>query len=64
MAIERLDHPPIGEAVRHIKGRFRFGKLGKRSTQAIVIRRKDTISPYAIGDFQGRRKRPAKNAIN
>jgi len=53
MAIERLDHPLIGEAVGHIKGRFWLVKLGERSTHAIVIRRKDTIPPHAIGDFQG-----------
>jgi hypothetical protein len=64
MTVERLDHPLIGEAVRHIKGWVWFGKLGKRDAQAIVIRREDPIPPHTIGDLQGCRKRPAKDAIN
>jgi hypothetical protein len=64
VAIKGLDDARVGEKVRGIRRRVRFGKLGKCGSQAIVIRSEDTIPRHAVGNFEGHRKRSAKDAIN
>jgi hypothetical protein len=63
VAIKGLYHLLIGEKFRGIRRQVGLGKLGKCGAQAMVIYSKDTIPPPAVGDFEGRRKGRAKDAV-
>jgi len=63
VAIKRLDHPLEGSSVRALRKCIGLRKLGKRRAQAMIIRSEDSIPRHAVGDFQGRRKGPAKDAV-
>jgi hypothetical protein len=63
VAIKGLYHLLIGEKFRGIRRQVGLDKLGKCGAQAMVICSKDTTSPHAVGDFEGRRKGPAKDAV-
>jgi hypothetical protein len=64
VAIKGLDYPLVDEKVRGIRRRVRLGKLGKRGSQAIVIRSEDTMPRHTVGNLEGCRKRSAKDAID
>jgi hypothetical protein len=64
VAIKGLDYPLVGEKVLGTRRCVGSGKLGKRGSQTIVIRSENTIPRHAVGDFEGRRKRSAKDAID